>query len=117
MTTGRAVDSAKDNGAIWSIAQNQKSTLQSLSAAVDSVNRGKSTADVALAAAQQVGDILSQMRQKALAESDVSLSSASRSVLNDEYVVLRDSIRQVVNSVDYNGTNLLKNQSINAIAD
>ena len=117
ITTGRRVDSARDNGAVWSIAQNQSSTQQALNAAMDSVNRGKSTADVALAAAQEVGDVLNQMKQKALAATETSLSSESRSILNSEYIVLRDSIAKITASADFDGKNLLKSQSIFAIGD
>ena len=117
ITTGRKVDSARDNGAVWSIAQNQSSTQQALNAAMDSVNRGKSTADVALAAAQEVGDVLNQMKQKALAATETSLSSESRSILNSEYIVLRDSIAKITASAEFNGKNLLKSQSIFAIGD
>ena len=117
ITTGRAVDSARDNGAVWAIAQNQRSTQQALNAAVDSVNRGKSTADVALAAATEVGDILNQMKQKALAASETSLSSESRSLMNSEYILLRDSIARIVNAAEFNGKNLLRSQSVFAIGD
>jgi flagellin len=117
IASGRAVDSARDNGAVWAIAQNQRSTQQALNAAVDSVNRGKSTADVALAAATEVGDILNQMKQKALAASETSLSSESRSLLNDEYIALRDSISRITSSAEFNGANLLKSQSIYALGE
>ena len=49
INTGLKVASAKDNGAIWAIAQNQRATSQSLDAVKDSLQRGGSTVDVAIA--------------------------------------------------------------------
>jgi len=108
INTGRKVDTSKDNGAIWAIAKNQSSTANALDAVTDSLDRGKSTVDVALAAAATITDTLDQMRQKALAASETSLDTASRTNLNTEYKVLRDTINQVVSTAEFNGYNLIK---------
>ena len=50
INTGLKVASAKDNGAIWAIAQGQRATSASLDAVKDSLQRGQSTLDVAIAA-------------------------------------------------------------------
>src|SRR5256885_14450102 len=81
ISTGLKVASAKDDGAIWAIAQNQRSTASSLDAVKDSLNRASSVTDVGLAAGSQISDLLTQMQQKALAASDTSLDTASRSAL------------------------------------
>ncbi len=108
INTGRKIETSKDNGAIWAIAKNQSSKANALDAVTDSLDRGKSTVDVALAAAATITDTLDQMRQKALAASETSLDSASRSNLNTEYKVLRDTINQVVSTAEFNGFNLIK---------
>ena len=108
INTGRKVDTSKDNGAIWAIAKNQSSTAYALDAVNDSLDRGKSTVDVALAAAATITDTLDHMRQKALAASETSLDTASRTNLNTEYKVLRDTINQVVSTAEFNGYNLIK---------
>jgi len=51
INTGLKVSSAKDNGAIWAIAQNQRSSILSLDQVKDSLNRAQSTVDVAVSAA------------------------------------------------------------------
>src|ERR1700741_3192846 len=79
INTGLKVASAKDNGAIWAIAQNQRATSTSLDAVKDSLQSGQSTVDVALAAGGSVSDLLLQMKEKALAASDTTLDAASRS--------------------------------------
>src|SRR5262245_26698533 len=92
INTGKKVSSAKDNGAIWAIAQNQRATSGSLDAVKESLQRSQSTVDVAMAAGETVSDLLVQMKQKALAASDASLDQASRDALNQDFMSLRDQI-------------------------
>ncbi|MFO1014381.1 MAG: flagellin [Caulobacteraceae bacterium] len=119
INTGLKVASAKDNGAIWAIAQSQRSTSASLDAVKDSLQRGQSTLDVAVAAGESVSDLLVQMKAKALAASDTSLDQASRDALNEDFKALRDQIGTVVANADFNGTNLLDGSvtSINTLAN
>ena len=109
INTGLKVASAKDNGAIWAIAQNQRSTSGSLDAVKDSLQRASSTVDVALSAGESVSDLLLQMKQKALAASDTTLDTNSRTALNDDFKSLRDQIAKVVANADFNGANMVKN--------
>lgn len=107
ISTGLKVGSAKDNGATWAIAQNQRATSLSLNAVKDSLARGSSTIDVALAAGESVSDLLTQMKEKALAASESTLDAASRKALNEDFVALRDQIAKAVSNAEFNGSNLL----------
>src|ERR1700755_1664557 len=78
INTGLKVASAKDNGAIWAIAQNQRATSNSLNAVRESLQRGQSTVEVALSAGESVSDLLLQMKEKATAAADVTLNTDSR---------------------------------------
>ncbi|HZZ35153.1 MAG TPA: flagellin [Caulobacteraceae bacterium] len=109
ISTGLKVGSAKDNGAIWAIAQSQRAQSVSLDAVKDSLQRGQSIVDVSLAAGGTVSDLLIQMKAKALAASDTSLDTASRNALNEDFKSLRDQITTVVSNADFNGSNLIKN--------
>ena len=108
ISTGRKVDSAKDNGSTWAIAQSMRATSTSLNAVKDSLQRGQSTLDVALAAGSSVSDLLLQMKEKALAASDTTLDSTSRSALNEDFKALRDQLGKTVSNADFNGTNMIK---------
>src|SRR5215470_20067837 len=101
VNTGLKVASAKDNAAIWAIAQNQRATSGSLNAVIESLQRGQSTVDVALSAGNSVSDLLLQMKEKALAASDSTLDTNSRVALNDDFVSLRDQIRKAVNNAEF----------------
>ena len=98
INTGLKVASAKDNGATWAIAQGQRATSASLNSVKDSLQRSQSTIDVAIAGGESVSDLLTQMKEKALAASESTLDSASRSALNEDFKALRDQITKAVSS-------------------
>ena len=108
INTGKKVASAKDNGAIWAIAQNQRATSQSLNAVKESLQRGQSTVDVAISAGETVSDLLLQMKEKTLAAADTTLDSNSRVALNDDFKSLRDQIQKAVDNAEFNSANMLK---------
>ncbi|RZJ16498.1 MAG: flagellin [Brevundimonas sp.] len=107
INTGKKVASAKDNGAIWAIAQGQRAEMGALNAVSQSLQRGQSTVDVAMAAGESISDLLLQMKEKALAASDTSLKSSARAALNEDFVSLRDQITSVITNASFNGANLL----------
>jgi flagellin len=112
ISTGKKVNNAKDNGATWSIAQNQRSDIASLDAVKESLSRGQSTIDVAMSAGESVSDLLLQMKQKVLAASDSSLDSVSRAALNEDFKALRDQITKAVANASFNGKKLLDAGSV-----
>ena len=107
INTGLKVASAKDNGAIWAIAQNQRSESGALNAVKESLQRSISTVDVALSAGESVSDLLLQMKEKSLAAADTTLDAASRTALNDDFKALRDQITKVVTNATFNGANMI----------
>ena len=107
INTGKKVASAKDNGAVWAIAQGQRAEIGALNAVKDSLNRGQSAVDVSLAAGESVSDLLIQLKEKALAATDTSLTTAARNALNEDFTSIRDQIATVVSNASFNGVNLL----------
>ncbi len=116
ISTGRKVDGPKDNGSTWAIAQSMRGTSTSLNAVRDSLQRGQSTVDVALAAGSAVSDLLVQMKEKALAASDTTLDTASRSLLNEDFKALRDQLGRTVANADFNGANMIKTNGVSLAA-
>ena len=106
INTGKKISSAKDNGAIWATAKVQSSTASSLNAVKDSLQRGQSTIDVALAAGDTVTDLLGKMKEKALAASDTSLNTSSFNALAADFNSLRDQITKAVTNAKFNGVSI-----------
>ncbi|GAA4009837.1 flagellin [Sphingomonas swuensis] len=107
INSGYNVGSTKDDSAAFAIAQTLRSDMNGLKAVSNSLNRAKSVTDVAVAGAEQVSDILIEMKKKAYEAAD-TIDQASRDAINQDFVALRDRITTVVNSSDFNGTNILK---------
>jgi flagellin len=116
--TGLKVSSAKDDGAIFAIAQNMRGDVAGYGAVTDSIDRGMSAIDVAMSAGQSISDLLIEMKTKALAASDTSIDSASREALNQDFIALRDQISTIVNNAVFNNYNLVdgSTQQITALA-
>jgi flagellin len=106
INTGKKIANAKDNGAIWSMAKMQSASSSSLNAVKDSLSRGQSTIDVALAAGDTITDLLMKMKEKALAASDTSLNSASLKALKTDFDSLRDQITKAADNAQFNGVSL-----------
>ncbi|TGY87250.1 flagellin [Marinicauda algicola] len=116
INTGLEVAGAKDDGGIYAIAQRMRSQVSGYSAVQQSLDRGMATVDVALAAGEAISDLLIEMKEKALAASDASLDTASRSALNEDYKALRDQISTIVSNAEFNGVNLINNSTNGFVA-
>lgn len=107
INTGLEVASAKDNAAVFAIAQNLRANLQGLQAVKQSLDRSISAVDIALAASESIADILIQMKEKVVAAADMGLDDQSRSALQEDFNALRDQITTMVDNASFNGTNLI----------
>jgi len=107
INSGLKVANAKDDGAVYAIAQNQRGAVAGYQSVIASINNGSSAIDVALSAGQSISDLLIQMKQKALAAADTSLDTASRQALNANFTALRDQIGTIVKNAVFNGFNLV----------
>lgn len=119
INTGLAVSSAKDNGAVYAIAQSMRSDIAGLRAVTQSLDRGVSTVDVSIAAAEGISDLLIEMKEKSLAASDASLDTASRDALNEDFTALLSQITTMYSNAVFNGTNIVdgSDTSVTALAD
>jgi flagellin len=107
INSGLKVATARDDGAIYAIAQNQRASVAGYASVINSINNGTSAIDVALSAGQSISDLLIQMKTKALAAADSSLDTSSRQALNANFTALRDQISTIVKNAVFNGFNLV----------
>ncbi|MFC7050493.1 flagellin [Emcibacter nanhaiensis] len=107
INTGLKISSAKDNAAIFSIAQGLRADLKGYNAVKQSLDRSISTVDIALAAGGSISDLLIEMKEKAVAAADSGLDQTSRDALAEDFEALRDQITTIINNAEFNGTNIL----------
>jgi len=91
ISTGFKVSSARDNGAVYAIAEGQRARVSSVAAVKDGIDRASSTVDVALAAGKSVGEILQKLKAKAVAAQADDLTSDQRSALQVDFASARRS--------------------------
>ena len=107
INSGLKVASAKDDGAIYAIAQNQRGAIAGFQSVASSLNNGSSAIEVALSAGQSISDLMIQLKQKTLSAADPSLDTASRQALNSDFTALRDQISTIVKNAVFNNFNLV----------
>ncbi|MDX3883653.1 MAG: flagellin [Sphingomonas sp.] len=108
ITTGLNVASTKDDSAKFTVAQTLRGDLGKLSAVTSSLNNAKSVTDTAIAGAEQISDLLNQMKSKALEASDAGLDDDSRVAITKDLLALKQQVSTIIDGSDFNGTNILK---------
>lgn len=107
ISTGLKVQGAKDNAAIWAIAQGQRADVGALTAVKQSLDRATSIADVALSAGESISDLLNQLKEKVVAAKDGSLKTQSRQLLDNDFKALLRALSSQVSNAAFDGGNLL----------
>ena len=107
ISTGLAIGGARDNAAVWAIAQGQRADIGSLGAVKMSLDRATSIADVASTAGSTISDLLVQMKEKVVAAMDPSLDTASRTALDSDFKSILRQITQVIQNANFDGANML----------
>ena len=114
ISTGLKINNARDNAAVWAIAQGQRADIGSLGAVKMSLDRAKSIADVSATAGSTISDLLVQIKEKVVAAMDPSIDSASRTALDSDFKSILRQITQVVSNANFDGANMI-NGSVSQI--
>jgi flagellin len=107
VNTGLKIGNAKDNAAIWSIAQNQRADIGALAAVKMSLDRANSIAEVSMTAGESVSDLLVQLKEKVVAAMDTSLDGSARTALDSDFKSILRQIAQVTQNASFDGANML----------
>ena len=113
LSSGSRVVSAKDDAASLAIGSRLRAEVAALKQASVNAGQASSLLQIADGAFSTVSDIL--VRTKALAVQSASgqLSSTERTVLNAEFVALKNEIDRISNDTEFNGTALIKGADLN----
>lgn len=111
ISTGKSISSARDNSAVWAISKVMESDVKGFKGIQDSLALGQSTVAVARNAAETVSDLLTDIKSKIVAAQE---ENVDRAKIQTDINALRDQIGSVVSAAQFNGLNLLSNQSTDA---
>jgi flagellin len=104
VSTGMKVASAKDNAAAYAVASTMRSDLNSFKAIKDTLSLGQSVVSTARGAAEQVVDLVDQIKSKITAAQSPAMDGAR---LQADVDALIAQINSVIGSAQVNGVNLL----------
>lgn len=107
INTGLKIANARDNAAIWSIAQGQRADIGALAAVKMSLDRANSISEVSMTAGESVSDLLVQLKEKVVAAMDTSLDTNSRLALDSDFKAILRQIKQVTDNASFDGANML----------
>ncbi|HEX7852554.1 MAG TPA: flagellin [Sphingobium sp.] len=118
LSSGKRINSAKDDAAGLAIATKMTSEIRGLTAATRNANDGISLAQTAEGALGEVGNMLQRMRELAVQSANGTNSSDDKSNIQAEQEQLAEQIKSVVTNTKFNGVSLLQGggasgQSIN----
>lgn len=115
INTGLKVAGAKDNSAIYAVAQGMRADIRALGAVQTGLDRATTIGDVALAAGESISDLLVQMREKATAAMDPSLDTFSRQAYDGDFKALLDQVNGILQNAEFDGANILNGSITNGI--
>jgi flagellin len=116
VATGLKVASAKDNGAIWAIANKMRSDIGAYDRVRESTDRAAAILDTGIAAGESVMELLNEMKGKALAASQTGNSASAQAALAADFLQLRNQITSIVSNASFDGANMIAATPNDAIA-
>ena len=106
LSTGKRINSAKDDAAGLAIAASMTSQIRGMSQAVRNANDGISMAQTAEGALDEVGNMLQRVRELAVQSASQTYSTNDRTNLNAEVTELKAQITSILTNTEFNGTKL-----------
>ena len=106
INTGKNVASAKDNGAIFAIATSQRAEQGALSSVLNSMQRGQSILDVALAGGATIVEALEKQKSLAVSIQSSAAGSASETAYLADFNALGAEITRALAGSTFDGVNL-----------
>lgn len=108
ISSGKNVNSTRDDSATFVTAQGLRGKQGDLKAVTSSLSNAKSVVDIAVSGTEQISDIVNEMKTLAKQAGDTTISATQRDSLNKDFIGLRERIKTIVNTSEYNDKNLLK---------
>jgi flagellin len=106
ISTGLKVATAKDNGAIWAVANKMRSDVSAYDRVAESNQTASAKVDVAIAAGENIMELLNEMKGKALAASQAGISAVSQAAYNADFIQMRDQITSITVNSLFDGANM-----------
>jgi len=107
LSSGKRINSAKDDAAGLAIATKMTAQIRGLNAAARNANDGISLAQTAEGALGQISNIVQRIRELAVQSANGTVTDADRLGLDNESRALLDQVDTIATGTDFNGVTLL----------
>jgi len=107
LSSGKRINSAKDDAAGLAIATKMTAQIRGLTAASRNANDGISLAQTAEGALGQISNIIQRVRELAVQSANGTVTDADRAGLDNESRALLDQIDTIASTTNFNGVALL----------
>ena len=106
LSTGKRINSAKDDAAGLAIASTMTSAIRGMSQSIRNANDGISFAQTAEGALGEVSNMLQRIRELAVQSASGTYSDTDRTNLNTEVTELKSQITNILATTEFNGTRI-----------
>jgi flagellin len=107
LSSGMRINSASDDAAGLGISENLKADIRSMAQAQRNTNDGISMSQVAEGAMNEMGGIVSRMRELAVQSANQTLGGDERGYIQTEFTQLRNEINRISATTEFNGQKLV----------
>ena len=107
LSSGKRINSAKDDAAGLAIATKMTAQIKGLNAAARNANDGVSLAQTAEGALGQISNIVQRIRELAVQSANGTVTNADRAGLDNESRALLDQIDTIASTTNFNAVKLL----------
>jgi len=108
LSSGQQINSAEDDAAGFAVRERMRSDTAVMQKGLDNLGQGVALVQTAEGALDNVGSILTRMKELATQSASANVSS-DRSDLQEEFSQLTAEIDRLANSTEFNGRKLLDN--------
>lgn len=107
LSSGKRINRAADDVSGLSIASGLTTHIRGLSQVIRNINEASSIVQTADSATSVLSDIVQRMRELGVQASNGAMSGVDRSYLNDEFQILLEEYRRIVDQTTFNNQRIL----------
>ena len=107
LSSGSRINKAGDDAAGLAISEKLKSQIRSMKQANRNANDGISLIQTAEGAMNEIGNILTRLRELSIQGASDTIGDTERGFINKEVQSLKDEINRIASSTEFNGMHLL----------
>ena len=111
LASGSRINRAADDAAGLAISEKLKSQIRSIRQAARNSSDGVSMIQVAEGGMNEIGNILTRMRELSIQGASDTIGDTERGFLNKEVQQLKNEVDRISNTTEFNGTKLLTGTS------